>query len=200
MIPVTYGYARSSKADDATRNLETPAPRPAGFRGVGGSHLRGRDARQLNLTVRLERPDSPDASQLYCRRSLAGPVQPELRRGREDSGGDHQAEHRCRRHQGWHQHRRRQCRGQALPQDELAQGAYRWSPPASDKSGPGPNQGRKEKARTPAGSHTRAGRGMLADVRGDTFDPPSGPHHEGLAGYREAALMLDAVHSVHSMA
>ena len=66
----------------------------------------------------IGQPANPGGSQLYCRRSLAGPVQPELRPGCEDPGGAHEEEHRHRGHQRQHQHRRRQCRGQALPQDD----------------------------------------------------------------------------------
>ena len=70
----------------------------------------------------IGQPANPSGSQLYCRRSLAGPVQPELRPGCEDPGGAHEEEHRHRGHQREHQHRRRQCRGQALPQDDARPG------------------------------------------------------------------------------
>ena len=38
MIPVTYGYARVSKTDDATRNLETQLHVPQDF-GVWEYHI-----------------------------------------------------------------------------------------------------------------------------------------------------------------
>ena len=202
MIPVTYGCARVSKTDDATRNLETQLHVPQDFEvwedhifegAMLGSSISRFAWSDLIARTRPNYTVTVDVAWLdRFNRNFDEDVRIQAEITKQNIGvaairggintADDSAAAKLFRRMSW------------------PRGPTRWSPPASDKSGPGPNQGRKEKARTPAGSHTRAGRGMLADVRGDTFDPPSGPHHEGLAGYREAALMLDAVHSVHSMA
>ena len=81
VIPVTYGYARVSKTDDSTRNLEDPAPHPPGVRDPGGTRLLRRDDRQLHVPPLLERADDQGAAQRHRRNRLAGPVQPEFDEG-----------------------------------------------------------------------------------------------------------------------
>ena len=104
MIPVTHGSARVSKTSDTTRNLE-PQLHILDEYGIREEHIFTDEMTGSSMS-------RPAWNELMAR------VQPELRRGCEDPGGAHQAEHGHRGHQGGYQHRRRQRRGQALPHDD----------------------------------------------------------------------------------
>ena len=78
IISVTYGYARVSKTDDATRNLETQIHILQEF-GIREEHILADEMTGSSLS----RPawnlaDDKGAAQRHRGRGLAGPVQPEL--------------------------------------------------------------------------------------------------------------------------
>ena len=118
MVPVTQGYARLSKTGGL--HTEPENGRSTSFRS-SKSGERTSSTPQMRGS-RMSRPSGTSwwvgCGPMTPRRGLAGPVQPELRRGGEKPGGSHQAEHRRRGYQGGHTHRRRQRRSQASPQDD----------------------------------------------------------------------------------
>ena len=86
MIPVTYGYARVSKSDRDDRNLVTQLRELASHGIRQGAHLLRRDDRPPDVAAWLGRTNGPGPAQRHHRRGLAGPLQPELRRGRANPG------------------------------------------------------------------------------------------------------------------
>ena len=114
MNPVTYGYARVSKTDDA-RNLETQLHILQDY-GMREEHIftDGLTDSSMSRPAWTELiPPSP--TQRQHRGRLAGPIKTELPRRSEDPARPRQAADRHHRHQGGQQHRRRQHRSEVLP-------------------------------------------------------------------------------------
>ena len=76
MLPVTYGYARVSKADDEAKNLETQLEVLADH-GIR-KDLVFCDVASGRTMNRLDGSDVPGPTRRHHRRRLPGPVQPKL--------------------------------------------------------------------------------------------------------------------------
>ena len=78
LLPVTYGYARVSKSDDAARNLETQL-RLLADHGIREDLIFSDIAsRPHPAACRLAGTDVPSPARRYPGGGLPGPVEPEL--------------------------------------------------------------------------------------------------------------------------
>ena len=169
MLPITYGYARVSKADDSSKNLDTQL-RLLAHHGIREDLIftdvaSGRSLARSGWQGLMDVVQTRDTIAV----AFLDPVQPQLRGGSPHPGRPDRPGHRHRGYPGEHRHPGLQRRRQVLPEGH---------------AGPG---------RLPGGRHQRAdpGRAGPGPGRGTTHRPTSRPESGTGGGTQEGQNDLD---------